>query len=551
MILLARLKRLVSRFWLFLIGYAGLILIAAYMQQQFVYPDIWIADALIGTKPEPQLDSKLAVVDLGCDRAHTWRSTVALLTWVSSAVKAHRMYRPADIVLDIFFSNAQQRPSEIPAADVVRAIKSIRYEVGTPIYATVDPYASNETGNDFLQSTEPLIYDVLTGNGHTEYALWPDGKIGWYDAQIYDKVRTYLYALSLVVTEHTDVGSDQSFGFIVGAPGRGPYTIQYLRAHPRSLDDRIVIVGSSKAGDTHNGGVPGMIYTSWAFNDLLGKGKTGHIGLFSDPGIEIIVSLALSLVSAVAFAAAFGLVRSLSWRLLVSSAAGTVVPTTLLVIIVAAFASQSNIYVHPTFAFAAILITTLTSWLAGRLKVRYERVVSGFEDGTTKVLRRADVFVSYSRDDENIAWVEENIVKPLRRARRYDGAPLDVFFDLETIHSGMSWYKTILDAIWGSRFMIAVYTPRYFERPMCTQELLTAMRRIVNDSAFQILPVSRMAASVPLEFADMQIIDALQQPNFIDDIIARLSAPSKTETVPTIKYDSGKVTNREKNTSRK
>lgn len=534
MLILGRLRLLASRFGGIAIVYVFAMVVIASQQKIFGPLDMAVAGALVGTKPTPHLDRELTLVDLGSYPGHSWRSAVEFLSWVSDAVKNHKMYRPNEIVLDMYFSNAKYyNEPNISARDVVRAIRSLQSgEAKTQIYAAVNPYETGSTTyqDRFLENHESSIYDALAGSGHTEFTLTANGRIGWYKSAIREREGNDVFALPLVVHDEFSAPAGTIYPFIIGSDERTTYTFSDVKADPKILNDRIVIVGSTKT-DTHSevGGdahskVAGMVYTAWAINDRLRVSKAGHISLFYEPGFVSFLAAALSLVSALAFYASFRLVRALDRRLLVATVVGAAAPLAVLSVIVFVSDLYNIIFVHLTFAFVAIVISSLALWYGGRLQIRYDRIVAGFADGWTKIQRHADVFVSYSRDDENIAWVEERIVKPLRNARRYNGAKLDVFFDLQQIGSGMNWYKTIVDALWGSRVMIAVYSPRYFERTMCVEELLTAMRRGVNDPTFKILPVSRMGAAIPPMFAGFQIIDTVERPNFIDDIVVSLCA---------------------------
>ncbi|GAC1402568.1 MAG: hypothetical protein NVSMB64_02600 [Candidatus Velthaea sp.] len=542
-LVLARMRLLVRRFWIFLVAYLFAILLVAEAQPLFVPVDMAIAGALLGTKQPAQLDRSIILVDLKSYPRNTWSSVVTFLSTVSRAVRTRAMTRPAAIVLDMYFSsdNYHSEPGTSATA-VANAIRAVRDgDARTRVFAVVNPYESGSTKyqDHFFANLDSSIYDALTGSGHTEWFIAGNGRIGWYRATIPESAGNAVFAIPLVLRDDFGVAKDSVYGFIIGPARQHVYTLQEVTANPALLNDKLVVVGSSKV-DTHNG-IPGMLFTAWAISDRLTAGNARHVSLFSDAPVVLGFSLGLSLLSLAAFVITFWLVRSLEWRLLASSTAGVLVPIGVLLIVVLGYAAFNVIYVRPTFGCATILIAALASWSAGRVQIRYDRVVSGFEEGKTEVRRRADVFVSYSRDDENIAWVEERVVKPLRSARRSDGTPLDVFFDLQKIHAGMAWYKTIVEALWGCRYMIVVYTPRYFERPMCTEELLTAMRRCVNDAAFTILPVSRMAAAVPPEFAGIQLIDAVRQPNFMDEIIATICAPTAPQPASTVTYDSEKV----------
>ena len=88
-----------------------------------------------------------------------------------------------------------------------------------------------------------------------------------------------------------------------------------------------------------------------------------------------------------------------------------------------------------------------------------------------------DVFVSYAHDES--AWVAEHVLGPLHAVTLPNGRKLKVFFDTSTIRAGSSWQAALSLAIDGSRFVIPVYSQRYFEQPYCRFEVMRAHRKWV------------------------------------------------------------------------
>lgn len=498
--------------------------------------DTDIATALIRAGHGPALDSRVAIVDLATDQTHSSAAVVTFLTALKTAIQRRHAVPPAAVVIDIAF-HADHHEDGITPEAVAEAMRGIR-GVGTPVYAAVDPYVPGTTlyMTNFMDQLSGAVYgSAVTGIGHTEWFVQSGVRrpaMLWYRAAIPERRGVDVFALPLVVTGDVYERPDKQLGFAVGSRERyrgAVLTTAQVAANPALLGSRYVVVGSSAASDEAYG-IAGIESVTWALNDRLTMNAANHLTLLGDRVIVILSSLFLSLLAAGTFALVFRAARAERWVMAGSALAGLTVPTTTLLAALAVCIARNVVFIQPTFEFVAVLVAVAVCWLTGREQLRYDLVFNSFADGRKKVRSHYDVFISYSRDDENARWVERNVVEPLRAARRADGRPLEIFVDKKQIRWGMAWYEEIVEALWGSRFVVAVYTARYFERPMCTEELATAMRRRVDDPAFAILPVSRVGSGIPPQFAGIQYQDAAQAPHFMDEIIlAVCCAPSSGE----------------------
>lgn len=481
---------------------------------------------------QSQLDPNLVPVDLrlrpGAD------SAAALLGFLESIRHGDRNALPRAIVVDMFFRNQihADRAVLTKIGDAIRAIT----QRNAKVYIAVNPYGDStarEVQERFMDQLPTAIYGRVSGVGHTEWTVLsnaPHGAMLAYRAALRERSSpdSYVYALPLVLMGDLTEPVDREFPFVLGDPasfGRALRTLDDVRADPEQLGGRNVLVGSTGAADTAYG-INGLESVAWALTERLTASTSAHVTLFANQAVELGFTLLLSLLAATAFVFVFRLLRPRRFTVAAAAAAAVAIPIFVLVLVVTVLAWQHVIYLQTTFEVAGVLLASVLCTWAGREQLRRDLLISSYVDGRKTVDRHYDVFVSYSRDDENTAWVEENVVRPLAAARNRDGKPLSIFFDQQTIKQGIAWYESIVDALWGSDTVIAVYTKRYFERPMCTEELLTAMRRAVDDPAFTIRPLSRVAADIPRRFGGTQYVDVMQSPKFMENVLADVIAGS-------------------------
>ncbi|HEY0383379.1 MAG TPA: toll/interleukin-1 receptor domain-containing protein [Candidatus Elarobacter sp.] len=481
---------------------------------------------------QAQLDPNLVPVDLrlpdGAD------SAAALLGFLEPLRHARHDASPRAIVVDMFFRTDKLHADRAVLAKVGDAIGALT-ERNVKIYLAVNPYrdgTSGEVQNGFMDRLPAALYGRASGVGHTEWSVLsnePGAAMLGYRAAIAERTvpaASYIYAMPLLLTGDLTEPADRQFPFVLGDPAgfrRAVRTLDDVRRDPQLLGDRIVLVGSTGPLDVAYG-ISGMESVAWALTERLTAATNMHVTLFANQAVELGCTLLLALFAAAVFAVVFQLLRPRRFTIAAAAAVAIALPAALLMLALHVLAAQHVIYLQATFEVAGIVLASAVCAWAGREQLRRDRLISSYVDGRKIVERRYDVFVSYSRDDENAAWVEEHVVKPLAAARNSEGKPLSIFFDKQTIRQGIRWYESIVDALWGSDIMIPVYTKRYFERPMCTEELLTAMRRAVDDRRFAIRPLSRVAADIPRRFGGTQYVDVMQDPDFMEHLLAAVVA---------------------------
>jgi hypothetical protein len=131
---------------------------------------------------------------------------------------------------------------------------------------------------------------------------------------------------------------------------------------------------------------------------------------------------------------------------------------------------------------------------------------------------RYDVFVSYSRQDEDAArHLSENLTQ--RGVR--------VFVDRSAINTGASWQQKIYDALETCSVVAALYSPGYVKSKMCKEELnISLARRREMDEDF-IFPLLIRDAELPvymrmLNYIDCRISDKAKIASAAGELASRL-----------------------------
>lgn len=87
-----------------------------------------------------------------------------------------------------------------------------------------------------------------------------------------------------------------------------------------------------------------------------------------------------------------------------------------------------------------------------------------------------DVFISYAREDNlpivghSLGWIEALREQLIAEYRSVTGRDLRVYLDKERIDAMDNWRNNVLDALRGSRFLLACVSPAYFESKPCRWE---------------------------------------------------------------------------------
>lgn len=94
--------------------------------------------------------------------------------------------------------------------------------------------------------------------------------------------------------------------------------------------------------------------------------------------------------------------------------------------------------------------------------------------------RRYDIFVSYSRKDNNqhrvqvgdqeMGWVEAFVERLNRRHAIFTGNELNIFFDQKSILNDEYWVDKLRVGVRDSILFVAFLSPNYLESPYCRKE---------------------------------------------------------------------------------
>src|SRR5262245_28914738 len=88
-----------------------------------------------------------------------------------------------------------------------------------------------------------------------------------------------------------------------------------------------------------------------------------------------------------------------------------------------------------------------------------------------------DAFFSYKRDPQSDPWHHEVKEKLKFWLRQENGANVQIFFDTEEIRTGLRWHQKLADALRGSKCIICVWSPAYFQSKWCVSEWKTFVQR--------------------------------------------------------------------------
>lgn len=83
-----------------------------------------------------------------------------------------------------------------------------------------------------------------------------------------------------------------------------------------------------------------------------------------------------------------------------------------------------------------------------------------------------DIFISYTRDELVTDWVHDTFYPTfLNRLRIHYGQEPMIFIDDRDIHYGDAWPEKLKNALAKSRLLLCIWSPLYFAREWCLNEL--------------------------------------------------------------------------------
>ncbi len=438
---------------------------------------------------------------------------------------------PDAVVLDIVFTNdTRGLPPLLAALDSLTAH-------GIEVYAVVDPV--ERSGNATVSAEEvwkdhaKVIYqDHLSGYGHTRINSPYLGLLS-YDTEFAlttaDGSELALYALPLkVVLDKTQKPAPAAQSLILALADSGEIAARTYRFEHAAdstsggrfvqgaatampdVGDAIVLVGSIEEDTPEEITVAGPIVVASALSAQLSGGPTLQPN--NKPAILIVQFLAFAALTAAVFALLFQYVKRLQTHPVLTALLSVVAA-------LAALAGAGAVGMQLGFA-TPVGLTVIAILLAGALAYHYalKFLVTGMAEGSGKY----DVFISYSRQQGD--WVVANILEPLKAMRKADGSPLAIYFDKESISIGEAFTTKYMWAIVDSRFFLPVFSPEYYGKMHCRNEMDLGYKRAM-DKRVALLPVALTLSAVPPIYAHLNIAIADQNAAFFDGLRKRLLEP--------------------------
>lgn len=438
---------------------------------------------------------------------------------------------PDAVVLDIVFTNDVRG-----LATLLTALDSLTGR-GIEVYAVIDPVA--RSGNVTLPAEEvwkdhaKVIYqEHLSGYGHTRInspylgLLSYDTEFTMTTAEGYE---LSLYALPLkVVMDNNQVPAPKAqplilaladsgeiaartyrFNHLASMTSRGYFTQGAATATP-DLGDAIVLVGSIEEDTPDEVSVAGPIVVASALSAQLSGGPVLQPN--NNPVLLIVQFLAFAALTVAVFALLFQYVKRLQTQPVLTAVISVAVA-------VAALAGLAAAGLRLRFA-TPVGLTLFAIVLAGALAWQFalKFLVTGMAEGSNKY----DVFISYSRQQGD--WVVANVLEPLKAMRKADGSPLAIYFDKESISIGEAFTTKYMWAIVDSRFFLPIFSPEYYGKMHCRNEMDLAYKRAM-DKRVALLPVATTLAAVPPIYAHLNIAIADQNAAFFEGLRKRLLEP--------------------------
>jgi len=444
---------------------------------------------------------------------------------------AARKPHPDAVVLDVVFANdARALPALAAAVDSLT-----RNEVG--VYAVVDPQEPNGTAlltwpKIWEEHAASLYQEHLSGYGHTRVHP-PHAGVFTYDTEldltladgsvmaltslpvkvVTDRNHTPLPRAKSLVLPLTDSSAIKArtwrFDHAAGATSGGRFTQGADTTMP-DLGGTIVLVGSFADDTPIEAGLAGPMVVASALSAQLDGGTT--LQPIDHPVLLILQILAFGALTAAVFALLFEFVQRLQTHPVATAVLSSLAAAASLVGIAAA----GRLLGFATPVGLSLFGIALAGLLAWHFALKF--LVTGVAEGSDKY----DVFISYSRQHGD--WVVKNLLEPLKAMRKADGSPLSIYFDKESISIGEPFTTKYMWAIVDSRYFLPVFSPEYYGKPHCRNEIDLGYKRYV-DKRMALLPVALTLDAVPPIYTQLNILIVDQNPTFIEDIRKRLLQP--------------------------
>jgi hypothetical protein len=487
--------------------------------------------------PAAKPDDSLLLVEMP-DLDPADRTSTRFRAKIGQALADIARRRAARVVIDI-----QIEAGGGPLNDVVKGLDDL-YAANTSVFLVADP----DAGADTL-APEVYRHRGVAGVGHSRLRL--DGALGVFkpveDATV-GMVRKSLKFLPLLVV---DIDSEALKGYqvfatpaLVADSGLG---IPLERLNESLPGKTVILASSQRECRVHNTGTDlrdddkslcrgpagsrewsGPDLLIWSLTDLVQRDQQRIRKPVQEGAWILAVALVCAGIGIVTHAMAVrwagrGWSPTVLCARLPAVSAGAWATVVVMLALIESLLLHLGWLMPPTFPLIALTLSmVICHW---HMREHFGAMLASFNRRSAdhELAADYDVFVSYSHSTGHGAWVDSEIVAPLRTLRLSDGRALRVFFDRDEIRVGEQWFSRINLSILGSRCFLCVWSEDYLERDYCRWELDFAYPRAARPD-FLFLPVSRLG---PNGLADpryeqylqaRQFIDAFQRPDFFAEL---------------------------------
>ena len=463
---------------------------------------------------------------------------VKLLNTIARESKDKR--GPSGVVLDIMFSNDETELENLKAA-----LKQLK-DLNIPVYATYNPYASDE-GNDLniikfedieAKHESNLYNDYLTGtkgnlpgNGRYHTLFYPENNVANYENDIYLKsyggdsvlieslVRRVAIGLgksksinnnpkrvgSIVPIRSLTEIKNKTYTFVPDTIfSTGIFQPPTGVADSIDMNKNILIVGDVFTDLVHLGNnkiIPGPYLVSWALSDLLNGNSNLKLPL---ENLSVIIGqlLFFSLLTVLIFALLFKYVKRLQTNPAIISILAFIM-TMLFFFIYGKLILGFNYVIPAGHTIVASIVAAFLCW-----RFAHKFLVTGVAEGS----RKYDVFISYSRSQSD--WVEKNVYEPLAAFRKPNGDKLNIFYDKKSIGIGEAFTSKYMWAIVDSKYFVPILSDDYYGKNHCRNEIDLAYKRQV-EKLLEFKMIAFSDAVVPEIYKHINYLERTRNPDFI------------------------------------
>jgi TIR domain/CHASE2 domain len=498
----------------------------------------------LATSREAALSTDIALVDIRswdvADIPGDRRTIAAFLDTLATSGQ-----KPRAVALDISFGPCLSKPCDANWASARAALVGALRKASI---AGIDVYATEEVPVDATDDVigpppphDSAIYAQLKGAAHTGFTVVPGSSFLFYrvcypasnglDHDLWSMATQLLPGFDPTQacdTEHRPV----LVGPAIDTAPPTFYQIDKSGPFPKGaeLAGKYVIVGTMRFDRPSYSDRSGPELLAWALTDELALAQSavslqGYYQAKPQNGMLLFLIPLFSAIVVLAFTAVYFTARRLKLRSarrflpwlasFVAFVAGTIVFGAFEVWMLFSHEIQPQVtLISIGMLLAAILCA-----------VRAEQIQ--FDESATIEIPQTekydyDVFISYAHEEG--PWVFEHVYAPLRDAKTADGRSLSIFFDTSTIRVGSAWQDKIALAIDASRFVVAVYSDIYFQKPYCRFEIRRAHRKWIGagEQPRCVLPVMRGHPVILQAVDDIQAKSVDDDPDVVAKVVAEI-----------------------------